>query len=190
MGSISHVLLLVGSPRKCHSAHLAGLISRGVEVAGATADVFYLSDHEVGGCIACDACMSTGECVIDDDFTDFERLMDEADGLIVCSPIYFSGPPSQLKALYDRMQARWARRYILGQPADEKRPATLCVLGGGHDPFGYDPIRTITTSALNIAGFRLGQVEAFIGFGEGGAYDPDEEDRAVTLGTAFVRADD
>jgi multimeric flavodoxin WrbA len=42
----------------------------------------------------------------------YPRLL-EADGIIVASPIFFYGLTAQLKALIDRCQALWARRYVL-----------------------------------------------------------------------------
>jgi multimeric flavodoxin WrbA len=80
------------------------------------------------------------------------------------APLYFAGPPAQLKALYDRMQPYWAQRYLLGVTPPVKRPAQLFVVGGGGDEHGYTPLTTITKSSLAVAGFNLEKVNNFIGF--------------------------
>jgi hypothetical protein len=64
-----------------------------------------------------------------------------------------------LKALYDRFQPYWARKYVLGEMGpDRRRPAALIVVGGGGDPFGMGCAVTPTRSILGPAGFELGEV--------------------------------
>jgi len=62
------------------------------------------------GCTGCDGCEKTGMCVIKDDMQDVYTLMDDADVIIIASPIFFYGVTSQVKALIDRGQAMWWRR--------------------------------------------------------------------------------
>ncbi|MGN0035149.1 MAG: flavodoxin family protein [Coriobacteriales bacterium] len=185
----ARICLIMGSPAKGSTNRLAGLVEQGILEAGGSCSVFSLADHVVSGCIACDHCLKTGVCFKnddhEDDFYQLDEMLDVCDALVVVTPVYFAGPPSQLKAVYDRFQPNWARRYIMGEPAPEKRPATLFVLGGGDDPFGYDPLVTITRSALNIAGFRLGDVHDFIGFGHG-TYPLRMESDAIRLGRSIA----
>ena len=63
----------------------------------------------IAPCEGCEAC-ARGPCVIDDDMGDVIELLGRADAAIVASPIYFSGPTSQLKALIDRCQPVWHDR--------------------------------------------------------------------------------
>lgn len=163
------ICVLVGSPRRGVSLQAAQLVADGVRDAGACCEVFPLAENIVSGCDGCGSCLEAGTsgCVLDgrdgDAFPRLKALLDASDGLVVVSPIYFAGPPSQLKAVYDRFQERWARRYVHGEAAMAKRPARLVVVGEGGDPFGYEPLVTITRSALNIAGFRLEGVLPVIG---------------------------
>lgn len=164
----ARIALLCGSPHKGNSVRLASLVAQGIAEAGGLVDSFFLHEHSICGCRGCGACNTTGECVItrggQDDFARLEAILASADHLIVVSPVYFAGPPSQLKAVYDRFQPLWARRYLLNQPVPAKRPASLFAVGTGNDPFGFEPLVTITRSALNIAGFALGEVFDFIGY--------------------------
>ena len=49
----------------------------------------------------------------------YEKLL-AADYIVVSTPIFFAGAPAQLKALIDRTQAIWARKYILKRKLSEK----------------------------------------------------------------------
>lgn len=184
-----HICLIMGSPSKGATNRLAGLIERGIGEGGGICDFFSVAAHPVTGCIGCDKCLQDGICFKSakrfDDFYQLEELLDACDMLVVVSPVFFSGPPSQLKAIYDRFQPYWARRYFLGQPAPEKRPASMFVVGSGNDPFGPEPLLTITRSALNVAGFSLGPIHDFIGYGEG-KYPAHMESQAVKQGRAMA----
>lgn len=106
-----------------------------------------------------------GLCVIEDDMQELYQLIDAADELIVVSPVYFAGPPSQLKALLDRLQPY----YWANTRARVKRPAVLHVVGEGGDPHGFDPLVGTVRSALSCAGFSLEAVYDWVGkIGENG----------------------
>ena len=78
-------------------------------------------------------------------------LLDAADALVVSTPVYFATVPAVLKALYDRCQPYWARRYVLGEPrAAHRRPGALLLVGGGGDPFGSGCAVTPTRSVFNV----------------------------------------
>lgn len=95
----------------------------------------------------------------DDDMQDVYALLPGADELIVVSPVYFSGAPSSMKALLDRMQPHfWA-----DSRKAPKRPATLHVVGEGGDPHGYDALISEVKSSLACAGFRLERVLDWVG---------------------------
>ncbi len=110
--------------------------------------------------------VKTAPCSIHDDMSDLFELLDAADELIVVSPVYFSGPPAQFKALLDRLQPYfWARRSMRehGMRFPKKRPLTLHVVGEGGDPHGFDPLVGIVRSAFACVGFRLAAVYDWVG---------------------------
>ncbi|MGI6105362.1 MAG: flavodoxin family protein [Raoultibacter sp.] len=118
--------------------------------------LFELAEHYLDGCIACDECKDDYECIIDDDMQVLYPLLDEADELVVVSPVFFAGPPSQLKALLDRLQPYYWKR--MRESSQAKRPARLFVLGEGGDPHGFAPLVISARSALAVAGFSLDEV--------------------------------
>lgn len=128
---------------------------------GTPAPVVRVADLHIAGCRACDACRRAPAhaCVIRDDMDEVNRLLAHAEVLAVVTPVYFAGPPAQLKALLDRLQPHFWR----GTRTLPKRRALLCVVGDGGDPHGYQPLETIVRSALAVAGFKLETTRARIG---------------------------
>ena len=178
-------VIVVGSPRsKGRSAHLAEMLFE-ANIDECPEDEIFLvpvSEVEIGPCIGCGACRKKMEvisrdedgnevseskhrCVFDDDMQTLYDLLDDADELIVVSPIYFSGAPAPMKCVLDRLQPYfWASREVsLEERLANKRPATLHVVGEGNDPHGYDPLVSEVRSATAVAGFRLERVLDWVG---------------------------
>ncbi|MGN0261415.1 MAG: flavodoxin family protein [Eggerthellaceae bacterium] len=118
-----------------------------------------VADLDIDPCVGCNACLDSGGCVFDDGMSQVLDLLGGTDYLYVICPVYFAGPPSQMKALLDRLQPLFAAY----DPKVPKRPAKLMAVGQGGDPHGYAPLETIMRSALAVAGFRLEGVLPCIG---------------------------
>jgi arsenate reductase len=109
------VLGLMGSPRA--QGNTALLLDAFLDGAGrqgaATLKVDVPAKH-IAPCQGCQFCAQQGLCrIIDDDMGEINYLLRKADVVAIATPIFFYGPPSQLKAVIDRAQALWARRYIM-----------------------------------------------------------------------------
>lgn len=114
------VIGIFGSPRQNgNSDILLNSAIRGVETSGAGIERIIVRDLKIAPCNSCGGCWEKGVCVIADDMQKVYSLLTEADGIIVASPIYFMGVSAQLKALIDRCQAFWARKYILNSSVRE-----------------------------------------------------------------------
>ena len=74
-------------------------------------------------------CEKDGNCVIRDDMDDIYPALLDTDRIIVASPMFFYGVSAQLKALIDRCQALWARKYVLkeGITAKTRKGAFIAV---------------------------------------------------------------
>jgi multimeric flavodoxin WrbA len=104
------VVALNGSPRKAGNTQLLLDASlEGAQKQGAEVIRVDLNELKYRGCQACDSCRLLGRCVLRDDLDQVFDLLDKADVLIIGTPIYFSGPTSQLKAAMDRCQSIWVR---------------------------------------------------------------------------------
>jgi len=128
------VLGIAGSPRRDgNTALLLAEVMRGAESRGAEVKAIILNDLEITPCQHCDACFEAGECKIKDDMQMVYKEMERADRIVLASPVHFMGVTAQTKAMIDRCQALWARKYILKQPplGDERERKGLFVSVGG-----------------------------------------------------------
>lgn len=108
-------LVILGSPRKGGNTEiLAQQVAAGMEEGGVSVRLLRLAEVRFGPCIGCGGCEKTGRCVVQDGMQDLYPMLDAVERLILVSPIYFYGVTAQAKALIDRCQALWSRKYLLG----------------------------------------------------------------------------
>ncbi len=123
----------------------------------------------------------TYSCPKDDDMAQVAEALDSSDELIVVCPLYFAGPPAQMKALIDRLQPYFHSDLRHGN----LRPAALHVIGDGHSPYGWQPLADILASALMCAGFELTEVIDWTGhMTEDGEIISDADEYAYNLAGA------
>ena len=99
------VILLNGSP------HVNGTTARALKEAaeeliknGVEAEIVNVGAKPVRGCIACMFCVKNGKCVFDDDIVnETVKKVNEADGIIVGTPVYYASVAGTLKCALDRM---------------------------------------------------------------------------------------
>jgi multimeric flavodoxin WrbA len=112
------VLGLFGSPRRGGNTEiLLEEVLRGAEKEGAKVERLYLSDFTITPCKECHGCDETGHCIILDDMEKIYPKLLEADVVILASPIFFYSVTAWTKALIDRSQALWVRKYLLKEPS-------------------------------------------------------------------------
>lgn len=98
------VLILNGSPHKDGSTYTAlheaekALNNNGIET-----EMVHIGQLDIRGCVACRYCASHGKCAIDDVVNEIAEKFEQADGLIVGSPVYYASANSTLTALLDRL---------------------------------------------------------------------------------------
>jgi NAD(P)H-dependent FMN reductase len=200
--------VLAASPRAGGAcARLAAAAARAARGAGAAVEELSLAGCDLQGCVGCGACARTGACRYDARERGLEReraagapvtaagLLGRIEGaraLVLVAPLYFAGPPSQLKALLDRMQPWWARRYVLGAgpalPPARRRPWGLVCVGGGGDPFGAEPLVASCRSALRMLDFELADRCDLVGCASDGPGFSAAERRVSDWADAFARA--
>ncbi len=107
------VLGISGSPRMSGNSDtlLTAFLDR-ASALGAEVERITPSRLAIRPCIECRTCEKTGVCAIDDDMQQVYGLMRRADVIVVASPIFFYSVTGSLKALIDRTQCLWARRYL------------------------------------------------------------------------------
>lgn len=102
-----NILVLTGSPRQLgNSALLADAFIQGAKSAGNAVQVFETAFHPVLPCKACDKCWSNDKpCIFEDDFSKLAPMLEEADVLVLCTPLYWFTMSAQLKAAVDKLYA-------------------------------------------------------------------------------------
>jgi arsenate reductase len=126
------VLGLQGSPRK--KGNTASLLAAFLEEAanlGANTRQLDVAKMNIHPCQECGTCDRKGFCPLDDDMQKVYHLLWKADLIVMATPIFFYGPTAQLKALIDRSQALWARKYThkLTDPGRKWRKGFMLAVG-------------------------------------------------------------
>lgn len=128
------VLGLQGSPRKKgNTNYLLKTFMNEAEKLGARTHVIEVAKKNIIPCKGCFSCEKNGYCVTknDDMNPGIFALLREADAIVMASPIYFYNVTAQLKALIDRSQTLWSRKYRfkLEDPGSKMRRGFLLSLG-------------------------------------------------------------
>ena len=129
---------------------------------------FEVGRMDVSGCNGCEFCAANSECIIEDDMAELIEAIDAAERILLVTPIYFAGAPSQMKAVLDRLQPYFwpyleCRKQ--GLPPREKRPLDLFVVGDGGDPHGFEPLVASVRSSMALAGYAIEETVPLIGIG-------------------------
>ena len=116
------VLGIMGSPRRQSNTEI--LLDKALEGAregGAEVEKVVVSELKVSPCREIYACHEDGNCPMKDDMQWLYEKLLEADHIALASPIFFYGLTSQAKAIVDRCQALWMRKYVLGMGKEDNR---------------------------------------------------------------------
>ncbi len=128
------VLGIYGSPRRGGNTELLlKEFLRGCTEAGAEVEEVFLRDLKISPCLEIYACQKTGECPIQDDMKALYPKLVDAHMVVVASPIFFFAVSAHSKAMIDRCQALWARKYLLGQraaPGQTGKKGIFLAVGG------------------------------------------------------------
>lgn len=113
------VLMINGSPRPRGCTYTALTeVANTLHKHGIETELVYLGTKPVAGCIACNYCETNGRCVFEDQVNELSARLDEFDGFIIGSPVYFAGPAGQLCAFLDRLfYCNYHSKKLQGKPA-------------------------------------------------------------------------
>lgn len=99
------VLILNGSPRKDGNTTVAVKEMEKIFAEnGVECETVQIGNKAIRGCIACNYCYKNGKCSINDDIVnELAPKFEEADGLVVASPVYYASANATLIACLDRL---------------------------------------------------------------------------------------
>lgn len=127
------VLGLQGSPReKGNTAFLLSAFMSEAKKLGAQTHIIEVDKKKIIPCREYTVCSKKGFCPIDDDMkNEIYPMLRKADVIVAATPIFFYNTTAQLKALIDRCQVFWSRKYLLklNDPGQKFRSGFLLALG-------------------------------------------------------------
>ena len=140
-----NILILSGSPRKGGNTEL--LVEAFVRGASEHHQVEMVSvrDVKVNPCLGCNACFKNEShiCAQKDDMSVIYEKMNQADMLVIASPVYFYGISAQLKAVIDRFHNPIRDSFHIKKMA-------LLLVGAASLPELFDAILTEYNLCLNF----------------------------------------
>ena len=186
------VLGIAGSPRRGGNTDLLlAEVMKGAASRGAEVKTIVLNDLKITPCQHCDACLEAGRCKIEDDMQMVYRELEDADRIVLASPIQFMGVTAQMKAMIDRCQALWARKYVLKLPPlgnGRERKGLFISVGGRKIANLFEPALVMIKTVFRILDITYAGELLFPGIDEKGAITkhPDALHQAFLAGQELV----
>jgi len=100
------VVAINGSPHKeGNTWHALKMVGSVLEKNGIEFEIIHVGNTAIRGCMACGACGRNKDekcSIATDPLNDWLQIMKSADGIILASPVYYSGVPGIMKCFLDR----------------------------------------------------------------------------------------
>ena len=97
-------LLINGSPHANGCTFTAlNIVAVELQKNGIETEIVHIGNKDIRGCVACGKCYELGHCVFNDMVNEVASKLEQADGLVVGSPVYYAGPNGTLTNLLDRL---------------------------------------------------------------------------------------
>lgn len=158
------LLFLIGSYRKNGNTDLlTRLVAERLDViaersgVGLDLETVYLAQHQIGTCRGCRACFDLGEekCPLKDDVPLLKAKMQQADGILIASPVYVDDVSGLTKTFIDRLA------HVCHRPEFGGKVGYL-VATSGSVPTGH-ALRTLGTAFSTWGFYIAGQANFVMG---------------------------
>ena len=149
---------IVASPRKHkNSDTLVQKVLDGCQYQGARIEKIYLDDLEISPCKAHKTQDGKG-CVLHDGMDTVYKVFENADGLVLGTPVYYNSVSAQMKLMIDRSYCLAkaesigpGKRTYATTVTKKKKGIIVSVGGSGTNPDCVLPIFDIWSSEVNLA---------------------------------------
>lgn len=103
---MAKILGISGSPRKGATEFaVKEALAVTEQIPGIETEYWSIRGKKIGYCVHCDSCIRNKTmCIIKDDLQELEKLVLEADGFIIGSPVYDMNISAQLAAVFNRLR--------------------------------------------------------------------------------------
>jgi multimeric flavodoxin WrbA len=186
------VMGFIGSSRKeGNTAWVVNQILEGAREQGAETRSWYFSDLDIKPCCGCLGCHKgeTGRgCVINDDMQKLYVALEQADVLVLGSPVYMGQMSAQAKIFTDRLFAQISPRFSPHyQEKAVKKKLVLVFTQGNPDPGMFQTYYDYTKSMFQLLEFDVEGVHVVSGMRNGPAQDRKDLDAAMKdVGSSLV----
>jgi len=152
------VLIINGSPHKngCTATALKE-VEKVLNEEGIETQTLDIGNSDIRGCVACNYCKENHKCVFDDIVNEAAILFSESDGILIGSPVYYSGMNGTLKSFLDRLfNSTYIKKTMkVGAAiASSRRVGSTNVIDEIYKYFGISNMPIVTSSYWNeVHGF-------------------------------------
>ncbi len=153
-----NILVLNGSPRTHgNTAAMVESFVCGAKENGHRITVVAICQKKIAGCLACEYChtKATGNCIQQDDMQEVYPLLEEAEMIVLASPVYYHSLTGQLQCAINRI-------YALDKPSHLKKAALI--LSSGSDNVYGGAVYEYQNSFLDY--LKLENMGIFTAFGK------------------------
>lgn len=102
---------ICGSPRANTTEYVIKNALDKLEDNGFDTELFSCIGKTIKPCMHCDYCLENKKCIVEDDMADVYRNLQEADGIILATPVQSGGISANLAIIMDRTRALEAIDY-------------------------------------------------------------------------------
>ena len=183
------VIGFIGSPRKeGNTAWTVNKILEGAKEQGAETQVWCSGDIDIKPCKGCLGCVQSGKCVINDDMQEIYSALEQADTLILGSPVYMGQMSAQAKIFTDRLFAQITPRF---SPRFKEKNAgkklVLVFTQGNPDPDKFREYYDYTKKMFQMLEFDVKGLYVVAGMRTESAHERNDlHDSMKDIGAALV----
>ncbi len=121
-------LVILGAARK--KGHTRSMVDLFLEHLEGESEIIDAYRTEVKPCMDCRYCWKNRACAIQDGMQDIYRKVEEADNILLASPMYFHSVTGKMKILIDRLQMYWAGHIRQDMPEKNTKKGAILMVGG------------------------------------------------------------
>lgn len=150
----------IASPRKNgNTAWVVDTLLENAKEKGAEIRLWHSSELEIRPCQGCLACVQSDQCMINDDMQEIYDALDQADALVLGSPVYMGQMSAQAKIFTDRLFAQITPRF--SPKFKEKNAGKKLILAftqGNPDASLFQPYYDYTKHVFQLLEFDVQDV--------------------------------
>jgi multimeric flavodoxin WrbA len=178
-----------GSPRNNgNTARAVNKILEGAKEQGAETQVRYAGNLDIHPCKGCRVCVNKGRCAVNDDMQQLYDALEQADALVLGSPVYMGQMSAQTKIFIDRLFAQNAPRFSPHFKEENARKKLFLVFTQGNPDAGlFQVYFDYTKNMFQLLEFDVKGLYIVAGLRTEEAYERKELDAVLKdAGSALV----